>query len=130
VTPADRSSRLSAALLGAALGGGLLFLAAVTAAFATVPAGALLPFLSALFPRFYALTGGAALLAAALAASRRRTASAVAAGFAALLQAVGLFALLPAVHRAIGTGAFPALHGLSLGVALLALLATALALFL
>jgi hypothetical protein len=116
--------------LGAFVGGALLFLGGVGAAFRTLPAPFLLPFLDHLFPSFYALTTVSALLATllALAAKRVRLPLLLLPAFAFVLQLLGWFVLLPLVHRAVGQEAFFRLHGIALGVAMLAFLAVALAL--
>jgi hypothetical protein len=114
---------VSKASLGAFVGAAVMFGLTTGVAFTSVPGPALLPFLDALFPRYYAVTFTAALVATAAGMARRRTAAILLPAIAAMLQALGWWWVLPAAHRALGTKAFASLHEFSLAMALAALVA-------
>ncbi len=99
-------------------------------AFAVLGASALGPFLAGIFPRFYALTAAAAALLTIVAflLPRRRPMEVIWPAAAIVLTLVSWIWLLPAVNRAEGTAAFGALHGISLGLDLVAMVLWLLAL--
>jgi len=114
-----------AALGGFTLGVGSFFTFIVPEAAFTVLGGqGLSAFLGVLYPRFYAVMSvlGALLLAAAIVLEGRRRLVVWLDALALAMTLVGWIWLLPAVNRAESTPAFGALHGLSLGLDLLALL--------
>ncbi len=122
---------LYGALAGFSLGVAAFFTFIVPEVAFSVLGGAQLgPFLALIFPRFYAMTAlSGALLSAVSFLLPRRGAWEVAWPLAALvLTLVAWVWLLPAVNRAIGTPSFGLLHGLSLGLDLVAMVLWLLAL--
>jgi len=94
------------------------------AAFSTLGGRQLGTFLAAVFPRFYLVVGafGALLVLAGLFAFGPRRLPTMAALLALLLTLAAWLWLLPQVNRAVGTSAFGVLHGISLGMDMLAML--------
>ncbi|MDA8343900.1 MAG: DUF4149 domain-containing protein [Thermaerobacter sp.] len=116
---------LYAALAGFLLGVSAFFTFIVPeVAFRVLPSVQLAPFLAGIFPRFYALTAvaGALLTLLSLVLPRRGTLEFAWPAAALLLTLFAWLWLLPAVNRAVGTPAFGALHGISLGLDLVAML--------
>jgi hypothetical protein len=99
-------------------------------AFSVLGGSQLGPFLAAIFPRFYAITaaGAAILTVLAFLLPARKSMEVVWPATSLVLTLVAWLWLLPAVNRAIGTAAFGALHGLSLGLDLVAIVLWVLAL--
>jgi len=116
---------LYVALGGFLLGVGAFFTFVVPqVAFSVLGGHGLSVFLGAVFPRFYLLVsaGGVVLCALGLLAFRVPSLASLAPLAALLLTVVAWVWLLPLVHRAEGTASFGALHGLSLGLDILAML--------
>jgi hypothetical protein len=117
--------RLHTAVLGLWAGILVFFIFAVPAAlFSAVSPGQLLRALGALFPAFFLYSSVAGLLAV-LTATRRAL---VLPAAALLLQLLDWFWLVPWTESAVGTARFFTLHGLSLGLAVVALALVAVAL--
>ncbi len=113
------------ALVGFALGvGAFLTFVVPEVAFSVLGPHALDAFLAAMFPRFYVM---ATIVAAALTVIGSigfgvRHLATLAPAVALLLTLIAWIWLLPMVQAAIGTAAFGLLHGLSLGMDMIAML--------
>jgi len=116
---------LYAALAGFLLGVSAFFTFVVPeAAFSSIGVGRAAPFLGLVFPRFYLLTAVATtvltILGFLLPNGRRVLYIAPLASL--VLTLIAWFGLLPVVNRSIGTAAFGTLHGISIGLDLVAML--------
>ncbi len=113
------------AVAGFALGVGAFFTFVVPeVAFTVLGPHALGAFLAAMFPRFYviaAVLAAAMTVAGSIAFGVGRLAT-IAPAVALLLTLIAWIWLLPLVQAAIGTAAFGLLHGLSLGMDMIAML--------
>lgn len=106
-------------LLGIWIGSALFFTFVVTTTlFQALPDSSAILFLGAIFPRFYAFTSAAGLLAvgALVQSGEGRGWTVALPALAVVLELVSWIVLLPMVNAAVGKPSFGALHGLSLGL--------------